>query len=142
MEELPVDADGKVEEPGRHRTLPIHIEYQAAEEEGVDSEELLAIQSFERSQLIESQRHQSPLAKQQELIEQEEEKEEQKEHTPEEETPVSNGSATPTAHLEHKPYHRKLLHDDDTELVNLNHALTSVDMMNTTRNRINSSQKG
>ena len=127
VEELPVDADGKVEEPKEDtETPPIHIEYQAAEEEGVDSEELLAIQSFERSQLIESQKHESPLAKQQELIEQEEEKEEQKEHTPEEETPVSNGTSDSNGTLEHKSYHRKLLHDDDTELVNLNHALTSV----------------
>ena len=36
------------------------------------------------------------------------------------------GTSDSNGTLEHKPYHRKLLHDDDTELVNLNHALTSV----------------
>lgn len=92
---------------------------------GADNDELLAVQSFERSQMIESQLLERPLARQQELIERESETssdDDPESTTAESTTDATNGHATPAPHH----HTRQLLHNGDVELEHLDRALSSV----------------
>lgn len=95
---------------------------------GADNDELLAVQSFERSQLIESQLLERPLARQQELIEQEDQDESQP--TDDTNGTASTETSTPgssNGHISTPPNEpRGLLHNGDVELEHLDHSLSVV----------------
>lgn len=112
-EETKPDANGVA-------TMESAMEYM----QGADNDELLAVQSMERSQMIESQLLERPLAKQQELIE----KESQENATDSEDSAIDSTPQTTNGHTPTPPSQepRGLLHNGDVELQHLDSALSNV----------------
>lgn len=88
---------------------------------GADNDELLAVQSMERSQMIESQLLERPLAKQQQLIEKESQDTPDSNDADKPTQKTANNTPTPTS-----PEPRGLLHNGDKELEHLDTALSTV----------------